>query len=389
MTLSIIIVSYNVKHFAEQCLCSVKEAIQNIEAEVIIIDNNSTDDSTAYLQSKFPWVTFLQNKHNEGFAKANNRALAEAKGNYILFLNPDTILPEDALEKCIFFYEQNIQAGAVGVRMLDGSGSFLPESKRAFPSPLVSLYKMLGLSSLFPSSPLFGKYALGYLAQNEVHVVDVISGAFMIVPKFILDNTGGFDERFFMYAEDIDLSYRVQKAGYQNYYLGDVAIVHFKGESTKKNDLRYVKVFYGAMNLFVKKWYRGAGAWLLRQGMQAGIAARGFLSVIVLRFKRKRTSKPFEKVVLWGDEAATDKAKKIIQQYHSNVAIETGNDESMFSSGNNLVVFCAGILSYKKSIELIQQHKAHSYKWFGKNSHSIVGSNNKEDSGEVLVDKRT
>ena len=218
--------------------------------------------------------------------------------------------------------------------------------------------------------------------------MEVLAGAFFFARKEVLDATGGFDERFFMYGEDIDLSYRIRQAGYKNYYLHATSIVHFKGESTKKNDLQYVKVFYGAMRLFVKKWYRGAGAWLLRQGMQAGIAARGFLSVIVLPFRKKRTAKAFEKVMLLGDEAAIYEAKKIVQQYYSNIKTEVGDEESLPSSNKILVIFCNGTLSYQKSIALIQQHKAHSYKWFGKNSHSIVGSNRKEDSGEVLVDKR-
>lgn len=389
MTLSIIIISYNVKYFLEQCLCSVKEAIRNIEAEVIVIDNCSPDNTIAYLQPRFLWVKFLQNQTNEGFAKANNKALQEANGEYILFLNPDTILAEDTLEQCIFFYKNKSNTGAVGVRMIDGSGTFLPESKRSFPSPMVSFYKLTGLSSLFPENKWFGKYALQFLSEKEVHKIDVIAGAFMMIPKNILDKTGGFDEQFFMYAEDIDLSYRIQKMGYQNYYLGNITIVHFKGESTKKGSFQYVKVFYNAMNLFVKKWYRGSGAWLLRQGLQAGIIIRGFVSVLGLSFLKKGKTKlqPFDEIVCIGNADTASVAEDILRLHYPNKMVSKQPDftEGKSSFNNKMIVFCIDDLSYKKSIELLQQTKAASYKWFGKESCSVVGSDNKNASGDVIV----
>ncbi|MDQ2753665.1 MAG: glycosyltransferase family 2 protein [Bacteroidota bacterium] len=389
MTLSIIIVSYNVKYFLEQCLCSVKEAIQNIEAEVFVIDNCSPDDTIAYLQPQFQWVKFVQNQTNEGFAGANNKALQIAKGEYILFLNPDTILAEDTLEQCIFFYKNKPNAGAVGVRMIDGKGNFLPESKRSFPSPAVSFYKLSGLSSLFPKHKQFGKYALNFLPEKEVHEVDVIAGAFMMIPKQILDATGSFDEQFFMYAEDIDLSYRIQQKGYKNYYLGSVTIVHFKGESTKKGSFQYVKVFYNAMNLFVKKWYRSSGAWLLRQSLQAGIYVRGFVSYLGLSLLKKNKTKPqlFDEIVCIGNTNRTSVAEDILHNHYQNNRIKKESDskEDVASFNNKMIVFCIGDLSYQKSIALLQQTKAASYKWFGKNSHSIVGSDNKNKSGDVIV----
>lgn len=390
MVLSIIIVSYNATCFLEQCLCSVRAAIRNIDAEVIVIDNCSSGNPIAYLTPQFPHVKFVQNESNEGFAKANNKALQMASGKYILFVNPDTILAEDTLERCIFFYENNANVGAVGVRMLDGSGKFLPESKRSFPSPVVSFYKLTGLSSLFPFSKQFGRYALGYLPENAVHEVDVISGAFMMIPKIILDTTGGFDEQFFMYAEDIDLSYRVQKSGYRNIYLGNISIVHFKGESTKKSSLNYVKVFYKAMSLFVKKWYRGAGSLLLQQFLQAGIWVRGAASAIHLSFTKKaKQQDDFKEILLVGNATQASLAAAIVHSYYPDKKTTTITEftNGITINADSLVVFCIGDLSYQQSIEILQQHKAGFYHWFGKGSQSIVGSYSKNEMGEVLLRK--
>ena len=260
MELSVIIINYNVKHFLEQCLCSVRKAVAGMEAEVLVIDNNSSDNSIEYLRPKFPSVLFIANKGNTGFAKACNQGIQQASGKYILFLNPDTIVPEDCFQQCISFFEGQPEAGALGVKMIDGSGKFLKESKRAFPSPMTSLYKLFGLSKLFPRAKIFSKYHLGHLAENESHEVDVLAGAFMIVKKEVPDKIGGFDETFFMYGEDVDLSYRIQKAGYKNYYFAGTSIIHFKGESTRKGSMNYVKMFYTAMSIFVQKHYGGSRA---------------------------------------------------------------------------------------------------------------------------------
>lgn len=261
MTLSIIIVSYNVKHLLENCLHSVSKAIEGIEAEVIVIDNASSDNSIGYLQPLFPAFRFIPNFANEGFARANNKALAISTGKFVLFLNPDTIVPPDCFHKCIAFLESNPSAGALGVKMLNGDGEFLPESKRGFPTPVVSLLKLSGISS--------SRYYLSHLDKDKVQEVDVLSGAFMMVKKGVLERTGGFDERFFMYAEDIDLSYRIQKAGYKNFYFPGTTITHFKGGSTKK-DVKYVRQFYKAMSQFARKHYgRGLYSVLLDTGIWA------------------------------------------------------------------------------------------------------------------------
>jgi GT2 family glycosyltransferase len=267
VTLSIIIVNYNVKQLLENCLNTVSKAIINIQAEVIVVDNASTDNSIEHLQPLFPQFRFIANTVNEGFAKANNRGLAVCQGKFVLFLNPDTLLPPDSLVKCIDFLEIHPYAGALGVRMVDGKGAFLKESKRGFPTPLVSLFKLTGITGMFPRSPFFARYYLGHLAENRDHEVDVLSGAFMMVKKSVIERTGSFDERFFMYAEDIDLSYRIQHAGYKNFYFAGTTITHFKGGSTKK-DLKYVRLFYKAMAQFSKKYYgRGFYSLLLDAGI--------------------------------------------------------------------------------------------------------------------------
>jgi O-antigen biosynthesis protein len=280
MQLSVIIVNYNVKHFLEQCLYAVQTALKNVKGEVIVIDNNSTDGSIEYLTSKFPGVRFVANEVNIGFGKACNQGLPLSSGSNILFLNPDTIVPENCFEKCIAFLERTPNAGALGIRMIDGSGNFLKESKRSFPGPLTSLYKLFGLAKLFPTSKTFGRYHLGHLDENKNHEIDVLAGAFMLVKKEVLDKVGGFDEIFFMYGEDVDLSYRIQKAGYKNYYYADSSIIHFKGESTRKGSMNYVRMFYTAMSVFVKKHYGGSRAGLFSFLIHIAIWFRAGLSAI-------------------------------------------------------------------------------------------------------------
>ena len=286
MKLSIILVNYNVKYFLEQCLCSVQAALTGISGEIFVVDNASQDGSRSYLEPAFPDVKFIWNDENRGFAKANNQALQLASGDYVLFLNPDTLVPEDCFSKCIAFLEAHPDAGALGIRMLDGKGQFLPESKRSFPSPLISFYKLSGLAALFPRSRTFARYHLGHLPEQKEHEVDVLAGAFMLVRKEVLNQTGGFDESFFMYGEDIDLSYRMQQTinpatghRYRNYYFSQSSIIHFKGESTRKGSLNYVRMFYQAMSLFVQKHYPASQAGAFSLLIKMAIWFRALLSV--------------------------------------------------------------------------------------------------------------
>jgi len=238
------------------------------------------------VQKKFPSVTIIANKDNRGFAKANNQAIRQANGEYVLLLNPDTVVEEDTFEKAIRFMDNHPEAGGLGVKMIDGSGKFLPESKRGLPTPGVAFYKMSGLAKLFPRSKTFGKYHLSYLDQNKTHEVDVLAGAFMLLRKSVLDKTGLLDETFFMYGEDIDLSYRITKAGFKNYYFPETRIIHYKGESTKKSSVNYVFVFYNAMIIFAEKHFSKQNARLFSSIVRMAIYLRAG-SAIASRFITK------------------------------------------------------------------------------------------------------
>lgn len=286
MKLSVIIVNYNVRYFLEQALLSVRKAARRVETEVWVVDNNSVDNSVAMVREKFPEVRLIANRHNPGFSIANNQAIRESTGQYVLLLNPDTVVEEDTFEKCVAFMDQQPDAGGLGVRMIDGAGNFLPESKRGFPSPWVAFCKAVGLSRLFPHSQRFNRYHLGYLSEHETHEIEVLSGAFMLMRRSALDRAGLLDEAFFMYGEDIDLSYRIVLAGFKNYYFPHTTIIHYKGESTKKGSLNYVKAFYQAMIIFARKHFEGEQARLFIRMLQAAIylqAAATLLSNLVRR----------------------------------------------------------------------------------------------------------
>ncbi|NDW17853.1 glycosyltransferase family 2 protein [Dysgonomonas sp. 216] len=299
MKLSVIIVNYNVKYFLEQCLLSVEESNFPFEYEVFVVDNNSSDNSIAYLSEKFPNVFFIANSDNPGFAKANNQCIKVSKGEYILLLNPDTVVGENVFSNVCDFADKNPIAGAIGVKMINGYGEFLAESKRGFPTPWASFCKIFGLTKLFPNSTFFGRYHLKYLDENSIHRVDVLAGAFMLLRRSALNKSGLLDEDFFMYGEDIDLSYRIMKAGYENYYLPE-KIIHYKGESTKK-DIKYVKVFYQAMHIFFKKHYPHFGkiySLFITSGIYARAAVAAMKRIITAVFNIKKTKKGLNVVLL-------------------------------------------------------------------------------------------
>ncbi len=280
MDVSIIIVNYNVKYFLEQCLYSVYNAKGTLKIEVIVVDNNSLDGSEQMMKDKFPNTFYLRNNKNLGFSKANNRAIEKAQGKYVLLLNPDTVIQEDTLQKSFQFMESHPEAGCLGVKMIDGNGHFLPESKRSVPTPLVSFFKIFGFSSLFPKSKLFAKYHLGYLDENQVHEVSVLPGAYMFIRRKALDEVGLLDESFFMYGEDIDLSYRLIKGGYKNYYYPKTTIIHYKGESTKKGSINYVLVFYQAMIIFAEKHFSKKNARIYSFLINTAVYIRALMSII-------------------------------------------------------------------------------------------------------------
>lgn len=284
--LSVVIVNYNVRHFLEQALLAVRKAASGLAVEVFVVDNNSVDDSVRMVREKFPEVQLIANQDNPGFSIANNQAIRKSNGKYVLLLNPDTVVEEDTFRVCLQFMDDHPDAGGLGVKMIDGSGKFLPESKRGFPNFFVAFCKTVGLSTLFPKSRVFNRYHLGYLDKDKNHEVDVLSGAFMMMRQSVLEEVGLLDESFFMYGEDIDLSYRIVKAGYKNYYLADTTILHYKGESTKKGTLNYVYTFYNAMIIFARKHFRGEQARTFIFLIQMAIYFRATLTLLNNTFRR-------------------------------------------------------------------------------------------------------
>lgn len=286
MQLSVVIVNYNVEFFLEQCLNSVYAALKHVEGEVYVVDNNSIDGSVEMVKTKFPEVHLIENKENLGFSSANNQALTIAKGAHHLLLNPDTIVEEDTFKKVIEFMDDHPAAGGLGVKMIDGKGNFLPESKRGLPTPKDAFYKIFGLSRLFPKSRKFGRYHLSFLDKEDTHEIEILSGAFMLMRKEALDKVGLLDENFFMYGEDIDLSYRIVLGGYKNYYFPETSIIHYKGESTKKSSVNYVFVFYNAMIIFAKKHFSAKNARAYSFLINMAIYFRASLALLS-RFVRK------------------------------------------------------------------------------------------------------
>ncbi|MEI6947582.1 glycosyltransferase family 2 protein [Paraflavisolibacter sp. H34] len=412
MQISVVIVNYNVKYFLEQCLYSVREAARGLQVETIVIDNRSTDGSLDYLRPRFPEVLFVANDTNAGFARACNLGARRAGGRFVLFLNPDTLLAEDTLRCCLHFFETHAGAGAAGVKMIDGSGAFLKESKRAFPSPLTSLYKLSGLAGLFPRSPVFSRYYLGHLDEGQDHAVEVLAGAFMMVRREVLDRVGGFDEDFFMYGEDIDLSYRIRKSGFQNYYLAGTTIIHFKGESTKRGSLNYVRVFYGAMSIFVRKHYGGARAGLFRLVLQAAIWMRASLSAAgraarwitrpLAGWRRPAAGRSRPCLLVAADAAEYAVLQEFLRKcgLHDKVigrlavTADSAPAAGRLSEAGTLagalgareLVLCAGSLSYRQIISFVLSTPVPLRLWYHRaGSGSMVGSASGTSAGETLA----
>ncbi len=284
MKLSVIIVSYNVKFYLHQCLTAVERAARGLDVEVYVVDNGSSDGSAECVRKLHPAVHFIQNPENMGFARANNIAIRQSGGDYVLLLNPDTLIGEDTLRQCLAFMDSHADAGAVGVKMLNPDGSFARESRRGIPTPFTAFCKMSGLCRLFPKSRLFGRYYMQYLDRDEVNEIETVSGAFMMLRRRVLDEVGLLDEDYFMYGEDIDLSYRILKGGYRNFYL-PVRILHYKGESTRKSSHRYVYVFYQAMLIFFRKHFGHYGL-LISLPVKTAIVVKACLAFFYLKFCR-------------------------------------------------------------------------------------------------------
>ena len=364
MKLSVVIVNYNVKYFLEQCLHSLEQAAMNIDHEVIVVDNASTDGSTEYITTRFPGIKWMACKENNGFSKGNNIAIAQAKGEYILMLNPDTIVTREAIEGCISFMDSNADAGACGVYMLRTDGTFAPESRRALPTPFVAFCKMSGLSNLFPRSRTFGRYYMQYLDKEEANPIEIISGAYMMLRHKTIKKTGALDEDFFMYGEDIDLSYRILKGGYRNYYL-PLRILHYKGESTNKSSYRYVHTFYRAMQLFFKKHYSHYSL-LVSLPINIAIWTRALLAYIGNQFVHRKVAQetPTINCIVLGSKRAIEEAGNLLQEKfksgkHSFIeaseeTMPHGHTDSNINlEGYNTVVYDTEAYSYDTILKLL------------------------------------
>lgn len=382
MKLSIVIVNYNVKYFLEQCLCSVRAATDGMEAEVFVVDNNSADGSVEYLKSRFPEAVFIENKDNPGFACANNQAIRLSAGEYILLLNPDTVIGEETLRTLCSFMDEHPEAGAAGVKMLDGHGRFLAESKRSFPSPWVSFCKMFGLSKLRPRSRTFARYTLPYLSSDQQHEVEVLAGAFMLLRREALDKAGLLDEAFFMYGEDIDLSYRIVLAGYKNYYIPE-RILHYKGESTKYADMKYVKAFYGSMLIFYRKYYPGSG-WLMNGIIRLAVFFRALLSILFPRRKENEQSIKKRRVLVFCREADFKEVKaafvKHFQEPEYIICNQDANQATDILCGGNQTesftdyVFCTDTLRFGQMLLMMDraEDKRAFYHIYNKESKQLI-----------------
>lgn len=365
LKLSVIIVNYNVKYYLDQCIRSVLRAFEkmNTPAEIIVVDNHSADGSVDYLEQRypqklFPMVRFVRSAHNLGFARANNIAIRQSRGEYVLLLNPDTIVGEDALKASVDFMDAHEDAGAVGVRMLGAQGRRAMESRRGLPTPMVSFFKMLGFCNRWPHHRLFGKYYMGYLPWDEPSQIEVVSGAYCMLRRKALDEVGLLDEDFFMYGEDIDLSYRVLKGGYHNYYL-PVDILHYKGESTQKSSFRYVHVFYEAMLIFFRKHYSGM-TFLLSLPIKTAIYAKALMALVGMLSDRMRKSLGFfapsaegaQHYVFVGSLEMQDACRDIARrlgldaEFHDSEVQEDKSDATWSEKNDNVLVLDADSMSY-------------------------------------------
>ena len=367
MKLSVVIVNYNVKHFLEQCLCSLEQAAAGVDHEVIVVDNASTDGSTEYITSRFPDIKWMACRENNGFSKGNNIAIAQAKGEFILLLNPDTIVTKEAIEGCVEFMERHADAGACGVYMQRTDGTFAPESRRALPTPFVAFCKMSGLSSLFPKSRKFGRYYMQYLNKEEINPIEIISGAYMMLRRSTIEKTGTLDESFFMYGEDIDLSYRILKEGYSNYYLPH-RILHYKGESTNKSTYRYVHTFYRAMQLFFKKHYSHYSL-LVSLPINIAIWTRAMLAYVGNQFIHRKAvqESPDINCIVFGSSSTIAQVKEILPGNGKHTFIEATEEtmplghtsNNIDLEGYNTVVYDTEAYRYSTILRLLNTETGH------------------------------
>jgi GT2 family glycosyltransferase len=370
MKLTVVIVNYNVRHYLYQCLESLYRALNGIDAEVYVVDNHSRDGSVNYVSKRFKNVNYVESNHNLGFARANNIAIRQSEGEYILLLNPDTIVGEDTIHHVLDFMDAHPGAGGAGVRMLKSDGTKAMESRRGLPTPMTSFYKMSGLCKRFPNSRRFGHYYMSYLPWDNAVQIEIISGAFCMLRKSAIEQVGLLDEDFFMYGEDIDLSCRLIKGGYQNWYLPET-ILHYKGESTQKSSFRYVHVFYEAMMIFFKKHYGSSSLWLTIP-IKMAIYLKAFMALVKMQttkikktlgfFSPRRKREP--DYIFIGSSASIAQCRKLAKKKGLSgefyVANENTNPDGHLSMLSNLdtsrnskyIVYDIEAFQYKKILDI-------------------------------------
>ncbi len=363
MKLSVVILNYNVRYFLELCLKSVEAALVGISAEIIVVDNASKDESCDMVESKFPKVKLIQNTDNFGFSKGNNQGVAVAKGEYICILNPDTVVAEDSFKILLNFAEDQPNMGILGCKLIDGQGQFLPESKRHIPTPKVSVEKMLGRTD---------GYYVPELANDAIGTVDILVGAFMVLKKEVYDRVGGFDEDYFMYGDDIDLSYKILKLGYQNMYNGQTTVIHYKGESTLKDKV-YAQRFYGAMQIFYKKHFKSN----LGFNMLVWLGVR---AATLIQKPEKTSNKKQKHAVLISNEKHSALEKIYGTNLKVSANLESYQKHTTYILDNNH-------LSFKQMIATLEHAPKNSdvtFKILPKSSNFILGSNSAKHQGEVV-----
>lgn len=376
MQLSVIILNYNVRYFLEQCVLSVQKALEGINSEIIVVDNASSDDSCQMIKEKFPSITLIENKENLGFPKGNNIGVAQAKGEYICILNPDTVVAEDTFIKILNSKLQtpNSKLGIIGCKLIDGSGKFLPECKRGVPTPWVAFTKIFGLYKLVPKSNWFNQYYAMHLDENQSGEVDILVGAFMLMKRDLYLEVGGFDENCFMYSDDIDLSYLVKKAGYSNYYYADTTVIHYKGESTVRDGL-YMKRFREAMQFFYKKHFKRS--WFFDVMMKMG----SFAFSLIKRNQQKNLKPNIDKFIVFSDKKINLKTDKSVEYF---------TDLNQFQMDKNKyieIIFDVDFLDFNEVIYFMEKHEERniSFKNYISKSNYLIGSYNSNDKGEVIL----
>ena len=373
MQLSVIILNYNVRYFLEQCVLSVQKALEGIDGEIIVIDNASSDDSCEMMKTKFPNIKLIENKDNLGFPKGNNIGVAQAKGEYICILNPDTVVAEDTFFKILNSQlpTRNSQLGIIGCKLIDGAGNFLPESKRGVPTPWVAFTKIFGLYKI---SSYFGKYYAQHLAENESGKVDILVGAFMIMKRELYLEVGGFDEDCFMYSDDIDLSYLVLKTGKSNHYFHETSVIHYKGESTVR-DGTYMKRFREAMQFFYKKHFKKS--WFFDVMMQVG----SFVFSLLKKNQQKNEVRNIDEYIVFSRENLElnlSKKATYLADFNQFVNQPQKNIE---------IIFDTTTFSFAEIITFMQSNKSKnlSFKNYISSSNYLIGSNNSNDRGQIIL----